>query len=762
MSFNTLEKISGQTTQLWQGKKVSEEELLQTMISIHQRHDDQAMKGILNSLSADARHDLFAKGAELFDDSGSNLALEWAKGLENADLRKEAIESVERKLNEKSNQEFSQNLQKQLSIIRCQLQQAIQELAKDSAGENPDWWENQLPVEKAAVQAELEAIQEKIKDKEHLRVAYAGSKNRCLSALCQTLEQSKSVTMDQAAEGSADLILAPHTLYSEMESIFKASEDLLEKRSTVKDHPLFKYFSMLNKDGIFVATLNSGPNIKDFTHLILGKHESQFNLLNNVETFFRCLDIFARFFEEETGMTIDCQLSYSMPRLPLDKFCASYIKQFPELAAMTPENREIFIRLLSVFNLGGELIDLNMTLQMSVKEKEGKELSFKPLFMDKVDLESTKTQSASNDIVMGQQNLERQLQSLNGSEISMPYIKDADGKAQFKALRSALGCKELNLVEIGGGRGETNAVLKAIKDSGSTLHVLNFDPDARYLKPYNQAHQAVGIEDVTVVLQGGELVSSHDVTTHFKGEKADVVFASHSFYFFLASLHKASQSSMPLAQHPLYKYFDMMKEDGTLVLTMQTGAGARLIGKALLGEHGLTPPASCPMDEAVPLLASFGNIGAHLRYVEGFSQRYKKETGKNIQIKMHHSVANVPLGNFKIEQDPETGGYSIHNPEGEDSDPHWVAPVMLEFYGNWKELEVLSHLTMEKVGKMKPDEQKKRGLENCTLKTLCEKRKEAQKKQEIFLQILHFFAPACKNMQHPNITLEITIEKPYQ
>lgn len=769
---NNIDKIS----QLLFQETFSEENLLQVLIFAHDLHYDQAIKTILNhvSLNANKRSYLFTKGIELFDKSGNNLALEWAKKLEENLLRKEIIDSIEKKLVEKSNQEYSKHFQKQLNLIQNQIQQALKKNEKScdqSCINNFDWWENQESIEKATVAAQLKVIPEKMKEKESLTVAFAGSKNGCLSAICQNLINAKIIPIDQIANGSLDLLLAPHSLYKEMESIFKSSEDLLLNRSSVKDHPLFKYFNLLNENGFFIVTMNSGPNIKDFTNLILGKHELQLNkantvtdskltIFNNVETFFRCLDIFQRFYKEKTGKVIDCQVSYSIPRISLEQFCEAYLEQYPELATMNPDKRETFIRLLSVFNIGDELVDLNMTLQMSVKEEtDNFSRSFKPICMDMIDLASTKTKSESNDISMGQQNLERQLQSLNGSDISMPYIKEADGVVQFKALNSVLCKKELNFVEIGGGRGETNAVLKAIQDNGTTIHLLNFDPETRYVKPYTEAHEAIGIKDVKVVLQGGQVVSPNDITSHFNGKKADVVFASHSFYFFINSLHKASHSSIPLTQHPLYKYFDMMTDEGTFVLTMQTGAGARLFRNALLGNHGLNSPTSYVTDETLALLGSFGNIGTVLRHFEVFTKQYEKTTGKKINIKMHYAVANVPLGDFKIKRDAETGGYIIHSPEGDDKDPNWLSPIMLDFYGNWKELQMLSTLTIEKVKEMKIEERKKIGLENFTSEMIIEKREKAQKMQETFLNILHFFAPGEKNMQHPNITLEITVLK---
>src|SRR5207253_8876489 len=103
---------------------------------------------------------------------------------------------------------------------------------------------------------------------------------------------------------------------------------------------------------------------------------------------------------------------------------------------------------------------------------------------------------------------------------------------------------------------------------------------------------------------------------------------------------------MPLDQHPLWKYFQILKEDGVFIITLQTGAGARLMRNALLGNHGLEANANTTADDVTTLLSSFGNMATFLRFFDDFAQQYKQETGKTISIKMHHSVANVPLGDF--------------------------------------------------------------------------------------------------------------------
>lgn len=442
----------------------------------------------------------------------------------------------------------------------------------------------------------------------------------------------------------------------------------------------------------------------------------------------------------------------SLPHVPLDEFCDTYIEQYPEFAQMPLEFRDQYMRLLSVFMVGNDVVDVSITLSMSVKEKQGvnaSKRSFKPI--DVCIENSTESSNESNEISVGQQNLDKQIQNLSGSELSMPYIKDADGAIQFKILAHLMNQRKINLVELGGGRGETNAVPKALQELGSSIRLLNVEPHAPFATPYIKAHQAVGIENVQVLQKEAQFLSTADVKTYFNNEKADALFASHSFYFLLGDLHKATQEQMyastPLVQHPLWKYFEMLKEDGTFVITMQTGGGARLFRNALLEDHGLSLKASDIVDDTNTLLKSFGNIATFLRHFEVFAERYQKETGKILNVKMHYAVANVPLGDFAITRDLETGGYILHEAD--------ITYKMFDFYGNWKELQTLATLTFEKAQEMSIEQQKKLGVLGLDQECFLEKRRKAQRMQETFLHILPVFALAGKNMQHPNITLEI-------
>jgi hypothetical protein len=673
----------------------------------------------------------------------------------------------EPKINEKKNQEdvnqtFKRNFYFQQQNIRNNIQIAIKN--------SDQTWTDQSVVHEDIIRTQLEGLKDSITNKTQLTVVIAGIKNEYVNAICDQLSGRhviKSDIIEQASKASVDVILAPHTLYGEMQHIFNSSEALLKQNYPlqIEDHPLFKYFSVLKENGVFIATLTSGPDITSFTDLLLNKHELDtekanrceslnLKIFNNVETFLRCLDIFKTKFEEKTGNTIEVDLSYSMTHQPLDVFCVDYIRRYPEIAIMDALEREKYIRLLSVFNVDDSIVDLNVTLKMTVKEGKESVRSFMP-----INQKHEAVQTGSNDISLGQLDLKHQIQNLNGSDESMRYIKDADGRAQLRAFHSILGRKDIKIVDIGGGRGETNAVPNALKEAGSEIHLLNIEPDATFADPYIRAYSSLGIHDVHVKQLYAQKLSSTDVTDHFNGEKVDAVYASHCFYFILGDMFKASlDKTMSLENHPLCKYIDMMREDGVLVVTMQSGAGSRLFRNALLGNHGLNPSSAEVPDETVPLLSSFGNIATFLRHFEVFAKRFQMKTGKAIELKMHYAVANVPLAEFKVDQDKETGGYILHNPKGADTDPAWLSPTMLDFYGNWKEQQNLATLTLEKIKIMPSEELKRLKLENASQETIISKRDLARKTQETFLHILRACAPAEVNMQHPNITLEIRIK----
>ncbi|MBI2774992.1 hypothetical protein HYX58_03215 [Candidatus Dependentiae bacterium] len=641
---------------------------------------------------------------------------------------------------------YKEHFQAQIQTTRTAFKAAIENAKKENQIISEDALLAVPELQQDTIQAQLSALKDNAKN--NIIVSHAGQKNAIAEALYKELSKKDSIaSVTNAPKDSIDILIAPHSLYSEMQSIFNASEKLLATNgSSIEQHPLFNYFAALKKDGVFVISLLSGPTIQNFTDLLLGKHDLELSkahaisepnvkIFNNVETFFRCLDIFKRYYEEKTSNTINCDLSFSSVRTPLKTFCEALVKQYPELKNMNAEQLEPFIRLLAVFNINQVITDLNITLKLSLKPKSTEsKVSFKPIGLN---LESSE-QSNSNDISFAQQNLDKQIQNLDGSELSMPYIKDADGAQQFKAMKSILGRKKINYVDIGGGRGETNAVVKALQDSGSEVNVLSIEPYVPFAELYKNAYKAIDVKNVHVIQKTAQDVTVKDITDYFNNEKADVVYASHSFYFILQELHKAAQESIygsakPLNQHPLWKYFDMLNDKGVLVVTLQSGAGARLFRNALMGNHGLS--SNSANDEIVSLLSSFGNLATFLRHFEFFAKQYEKETGKKITIKMHHAVANVPLGDFLIDKDSKTNAYTLKDSSNK------LASKMLDFYGNWKELQTTASST----------------IENNNDAQLA-KQENARKMQETFLHILRIFALNQQNMQHPNITLEITVE----
>jgi hypothetical protein len=557
-----------------------------------------------------------------------------------------------------------------------------------------------------------------------------------------------------------------------MDALFQASERLAINKdlSTLQQHPLYKHFHVLNKNDVFKTTLKSGPDIQDFTMILSGNHALDIarahlsetismKLFNNAETFFRCFDIFKTAYQKHTGKTIHCDLSYSLTHTPLQQFCEKYIHLNPEIKTGNTDLFNKIVNLISVFEIDNDIVNLEITPSIRILDEQVSERlpSFKPISLHL----SSNENNVSNDISLGQQDLNKQIQNLSGSELAMPYIKDADGYEQFKILSSFQAKKNINLVEIGGGRGETNAVPNALQEIGLKINLLNAEPYEPFANTYINAHKAIGIDNVQVIQKTAQQLSVEDITNHFK-EKAHAVFASHSFYFILNDLHTATQAYVndklkPLEDHPLTKYFDMLQENGVLVVTLQSGAGARLMRNALLNNHGLDLNHA-EQGTVASILRSFGNLETFLRHLELFAKLYEQKFNRKISIKMHHSVANVPLGGLKIELDQKTGGYILHNPHGEDADSSWLGQKMMDFYGNWKELQTLATLTLEDALKMASEDLKKIGLEQLTAESLAAKRSSAIKTQETFLHILRAFAPGLVNMQHPNITLEIRVE----
>jgi hypothetical protein len=756
---------------------ISIETLVPLFLTAQNKNQDDVIQIMLDYVQSkpDLPTQLMTLTRDHYDNNGDNLAITLAKKLNDPSLTNQFITITEKYITEQTNQVFKKNLQHQLSSIKKTFETAIStSKQKSTQTESPqdNWLITFDIVNKIATNEYYKMIQHMMANQDQILVAHVGDENQAITDIYKHLahnQQVKLIDKDQASNGSVDVLIAPYTLHAQMDTLFNASQDLLRKQDSmsVKVHPLFNYFEKLSDNGIFIATLCSGPTIQDFTNLILGKHnlklsptdafdDPSLKIFNNVETFFRCLDIFKKYYEQATGNIIACDLSFSFTPIPLDVFCKRYVAEYPEFISMSPTEQEKFIRLLSVFNIGNDILDLSITLKMSIqKKKSSSPRSFKPI---DVKIETSK-EDISNEISLGQQNLYKQIQNLSGSELSMPYIKDADGFAQRASLQPILGREKLNFVELGGGRGETNAVLKAVKDAGSEIQLLNIEPHEPFAKPYMDAHHVVGIPNVQVMQKTAQSVTVSDIINHYSGKKIDALFASHAFYFLLGDLHKASQNySMPLNQHPLWKYFRMLRDDGVFVITLQSGAGARLFRNALLGTHGLNAPTTPVADETTSLLSSFGNMATLLRSLELFAQRYKQETGKTISIKMHYGVANVPLGGFIVEKSSETQGFEIHNPRGDDIEADWLAPKMMDFYGNWKEQQTLATLTPEKGETMSPEDLNKLGIQEPTEEGIKSKRDLAIKTQSTFLHILPVFAPAQVNMQHPNITLEITVK----
>ncbi len=622
----------------------------------------------------------------------------------------------------------------------------------------------------STVRTVRDSIVKSVSSQQQVTIAPVGIPNGCFDAICHEVGKTHSLartSLDQTMDGTADILLSPHTLYEQLDTLLSASEALLRKENPlpIEKHPFYGWFQSLRKDGRFVATLTSGPNVFSFTDLLLGKHGLRIEEVNNeelpdltifrnAETFIRALDIFKTQLERTTGMTINTEISLTNVHTPLGQFCEEYVARYPELRSLPTADREAFVRLLSIFLVGNDVVDLDITLSMSLAQKMARVRSFEPMKQTHKNI-----QEGTNEISVGQLDTGRQLQNLNGSEESMKRIKDADGEVQFQAFGPVLGRQQLSVIDLGGGRGETNAVMHALIEQGSRLQLLNVDPDKNAADEYKKYHNAVGVgvDDVKVLIKPLNELTSEDVAQHFKskkvGEKVDAVYSSHCFYFITLDMLKAAMvEDLPLVQHPLYKYFEMLKEDGVIVVTMQTGTGARQIRNSLLGDHGIMQSSlQQPM-------AIFGNIGTFWRFFEPFKVRYEQVTSRKIEVKPRLAVANVPFGNFQVEKEAETGGYILKNPRGSDPDPQWAAPTLLDFYGNWDFQMTHATLTPERLAAMDSKKLEKYKLQNVTTDNIESVRNLARKTQSTFLHILRVFAPANAAMLHPNITLEITMK----
>lgn len=730
-------------------------------------------------------HAAFEKAFKLYDADGNHQILELVKRIVRPSSKKKFMEIVETKIAEHDNAMFKENFNKQLENIRTHMQQALDQSLKTHAAcdqlnavRPSSFWSSQPEICQATVDMQSKLLMEIAAGKEHLKLLHAGPVPPCLDKICAKVEKTQLhfCRNEEVLQGSFDVILAPHTLESQMEEIFICTESLLNEEcpQSLESHPLYRYFTMLAPEGVFIATFKSGPNIEDFANLMLRSaspkpaeardgNETKLQVLNSafnsVETFLRIIEVFKDAFEKEKGQTLECHLSYSLPHIPLEQFCERFVSHFPEIAEMEMNEREKFNRLISVFNVGKDIVDLNITLQISKKNHNQTKSSFKPIPFPETCQQANfiEKQSGSNEISLGQRDLSKQTQNLNCSEEAMIYIKDSDGNAQMQALTDAsTKCKNFNFVELGGGRGETNAVLKAFAEADNKINLLNIEPYAPFVERYIKAHHAVGLKNVHVLEQKAQSTSVADVRAHFRGEKVDILFASHFFYFMLDDMHKAlleyeqGDPFTPLNRHPLWKFFDMLNPGSALIATIQTGIGARTLREIILGNHHLNESSTDVGDQTTSLLSCFGNLASLLRHIEVYALRHREATGETINIKMYHSVASVPLGDYVVAQDEETDGYILKALKDEQ------ALRMFDYYGNWKQLETLATLTPQKALQMGTSALEKLGISKPTEAEIAPHREMARKKQEIFLDILPLFAISGRNMLHPNITLLIT------
>lgn len=291
--------------------------LHQALLKAYTLHKTEIIKFILNQpiCCEETLKDIFAKIIELYDSEGNHVALEWVKLIDNESLREKITSHVKKIISENQNIIFSKHYQYQLQRISNQVEIAIKRKKSSpnlQSTKSHHWTVNFQSVQKATVDEHVKQIKKLFQHQRVLTISYAGFKNDCMHAICQKLDESFRLFHETSfIKNSVDLVLAPYTLYEEMESLFKASEDLLNAHISLEEHPLFGYFESLKAGGLFIVTLHSGPNIEDFTNMMLSQHELQLeqahlsspklNIFNNVETFFRCLDIFKKYFEDKTN-----------------------------------------------------------------------------------------------------------------------------------------------------------------------------------------------------------------------------------------------------------------------------------------------------------------------------------------------------------------------------------------------------------------------------------------------------------------------------
>ncbi len=325
--------------------------------------------------------------------------------------------------------------------------------------------------------------------------------------------------------------------------------------------------------------------------------------------------------------------------------------------------------------------------------------------------------------------LSGQIQNLAGKELVFPRIKEADWVPQRKAIEkrvAALGSGQpLTVLDLGAGEG-LNAPLFNNVAHACPVHIVAVEPFKEFHGSYKEAYQQTpvkvcGIEDATLTSFNPE-----SVRDSFPGGTR-LIFASHSLYYAMDDIFAASKASKALktnpsavTTHPLYKYFQMLGSGDMFLITLSSAPGIRVTMNMVLGDTKSATLETKSDGAAAPaILKNFKNADFFMRHFSVFQQAYQTITRRQLNVETHLSVASVPMGNYEVAEDSASGRLSLHNPDGSDTDPHWITPRVFEFYASWS--------------------------------------KASRREQDTFLNLLNVFA-VNGAMRHTNSTIAITVQ----
>lgn len=296
---------------------------------------------------------------------------------------------------------------------------------------------------------------------------------------------------------------------------------------------------------------------------------------------------------------------------------------------------------------------------------------------------------------MTQAQRSKAFQDLAGKNAVMPHIKSANAKDQIRAIKESVkgrGLTRVTVLDVGGGDGLTAPVLKAIRDEVPRVDVLNVEPESKYEAQYRSAHEAAGIHVAGVLTKGAEALKVADVKSAFP-EGVDVVFASHSMYFELDAIWRASQGLADLhhpeqirrwvEHHPLTKYLDSLAPGGAFVVTLGSAQELGATRTMASGNHRLSLDAdpTAPKDPA-QILGCFKNMQLFAKHFECWKPHYEEQRHCTLDHDCFASVVRIPLGKYDLVLNTDSGLYELRNPFPQPLE-HFHAPEVFRFYSSW-------------------------------------------------------------------------------